>query len=74
MIIAIGIELNKSSNNGIYVYESKNIFEKFYGMTYLWKGVINRINKKNHIVFSCVTERRLHVQNSNKNKQANNHL
>lgn len=22
-------------------------FDKFYGMTYLWKGVINRINKKN---------------------------
>lgn len=52
MIIAIGIELNKSSNNGIYVYESKNIFDKFYGMTYLWKGVINRINKT-HCVQLC---------------------
>jgi hypothetical protein len=61
MINAIGIELNKSNNKSIYVYESKNIFDKFYGMTYLWKGVINRIYKK-HIVFSCVTERRLHTK------------
>jgi hypothetical protein len=60
--ISIGIELNKSSINGIYVYESKNIFDKFYGMTYLWKRVINRINKKHIAVFSCVTERRLHTK------------